>query len=471
MPNVHALQSNESENQVETINPATEEVVKTFTQQSAEEVSRLIDKAHEAHLKWREKSLEERGKIIKQIAKKLEEHKDDLAEMMAKEMGKVKEQGIGEIDRCIWIANYTADEDYKNLLDEERPLKDGKKGIISYEPLGVIFGIQPWNFPAYQVLRYTIPNLMAGNAVLLKHAQNVWGCAEKVAEILKDAGVPEHLFTSLYIDHEVAESIFSNDKIRGITFTGSAKGGAAVAKQAGENIKKSVLELGGADPYIVLDDVDMDKVIPVCVKGRCGNAGQTCVAAKRFIIVESRYEEFKEKFKAAMQKVKYGNPLEEGNDMGPIARKDLREKLHDQVQKSIEKGAKVVLGCELPEGKGYFYPASILENIQPGMPAYDEELFGPVAGLFKAKDEDDAIRIANDHEYGLGGGVFCNDEDHAIKVARRIETGMVSVNGFYGSQANLPFGGVKNSGYGREHGGFGITEFVNIKSIYVGENK
>lgn len=467
MSQIQAL--NPTKDMVETINPATGQPLSRYRPQTPEEANNAVDKAHTAFLSWREKSFAQRGQIILQVAKKLEEHKDSLATLMATEMGKVKAQGILEIERCISICEYTAREDYKNLLDEERPLGGGKKGIISYEPMGVILGIQPWNFPVYQVIRYTMPNLMAGNTVLLKHAENVWGSAARIAEILFEAGIPEGVFSVLYVNHETAAQLFPHPNLRGVAFTGSAMGGRAVAKLAGANIKKSVLELGGADPYIVLEDADLDKVVPICVRGRCGNAGQTCVAAKRFIIVESRYDEFKEKFTAAMAQVKFGNPLEDGSDMGPIARKDLRDKLHDQVQRSIALGAKAVLGCELPQGDGYFYPASILEDLTPDMPAYNEELFGPVAGLFKAKDEEDALRIANDHEYGLGGGVFSADEARAIALARRIESGMVSVNGYFGSQPNLPFGGFKNSGYGREHGGFGIQEFVNIKSIYVGE--
>ena len=269
---------------------------------------------------------------------------------------------------------------------------------------------------------------------------------------------------------ETVDSLISHDKVRGVTVTGSAQAGRIVGEKAGQNLKKTVMELGGSDPYIILADADLDKVVPTCVKGRTNNAGQTCVAAKRFIIEESIYDEFKEKFVAAMKKVKYGDPKSDDTDMGPIARRDLREKLHQQVQDCIVMGAECLTGGEIPENeKGYFYPATVLENIKPGMPAYDDELFGPVASLFKARDVDDAIRIANDHRYGLGGGIFTADEQRGIEIAKNhIDTGMVNVNGYALAQPEMPFGGVKESGYGREHGCFGVREFVNIKSVIVG---
>lgn len=452
------------------INPTTEEVINEFENHNAAQAKEMADKLHKGFLKWRNTDMSDRAKLFHNLADIVEKNEKELAQLMADEMGKAVTQGKMEIERCAKILRYTADEDYKALQSEERDLADGQKAYVVYQPLGVILSIQPWNFPLYQAIRCIAPNLMAGNAMILKHASNVWGMATRVKEMIEEAGFPKDIFDVLYADNDVTSELISYDKIQGLAFTGSKRGGSAVAEIAGKNITKSVLELGGSDPYIVLDDADLEISVKNCVRGRVGNAGQTCVAAKRFIVHADIYDQFKEKFVAAMAEVSYGDPKSEDTQMGPIARKDLREGLHKQVSKSIEMGAKPLLGCKMPDGKGYFYPASILEvtEINKNMPAYCEELFGPVATLFKVADEDEAVALANDHEYGLGAGVFSKDEQRAVRVAKRIESGMVSVNGFYGSQPNLPFGGVKKSGYGREHGGFGITEFTNIKSIMIG---
>ncbi len=385
---------------------------------------------------------------------------------MTKEMGKPIKQSKQEVDNCIAICQYTAQNGPEMLKDESRDF-DGGKGIITYQPLGVILGIEPWNFPLYQVVRYSVPNLLAGNTTVLKHAKNVWGSAKLIQQVYLDAGIPEGAFGLLFLDNEDMEDIIAHEKIQGVTLTGSEGAGKAVAKTAGANLKRTLLELGGSDPYIILEDADLNSAVEICVQGRVNNSGQTCVAAKRFIIVEQIYDEFKEKFTAAMKAVSYGNPTDPESDMGPMARKDLRDDLHEQVQESVKKGAICLLGGEIPDQKGFFYPPTVLENVTPGMPAYDDELFGPVATLFKVKDEEGAIKIANDHKYGLGGGVFSADEDRAKKVALKIETGMVNINGYALAKPNLPFGGIKNSGYGREHGGFGIREFLNTKTLVV----
>lgn len=471
MTNTHTKTIENMDNNFVTINPTTEDVIDLYPPHSLSDALMIVDHTHNAFEKWKDTSFDHRKKIILDIARLIEEQKDELASLMAQEMGKPITQGLGEVERCIKICEYTANVDYKVLLDEERELNGGKKGIITYEPQGVILGIQPWNFPLYQVIRYAIPNIMAGNAVLLKHARNVLGMAQKVEGIFAQTDLPDTLFNILLVDHDIIETLLENKKIRGVTLTGSAQAGKEVGAIAGKNLKKTVLELGGSDPYIILDLENMEHIIETCVIGRTHNAGQTCLAAKRFIILEDIYDAFKEKFVAAMKNVSYGDPTKKDTQMGPLAREDLRDKLHQQVQESIDKGAKCLTGGELPSGKGYFYPATVLENLTSDMPAYNDELFGPVASLFKVKDEAEAIKQANDHRYGLGGGVMCADEDRAIRVAKQIDTGMVSVNGYFGSQPNLPFGGVKESGYGREHGGFGIKEFVNIKSIYVGDVK
>ncbi len=450
---------------VETYNPATGELLHTYRKHSREEAEKVIEKAHEAYKEWRDISIDQRAKVIRKMGELLKENTDELAEMMARQMGKPVSQGKEEVKLCARICEHTADCALELLKDERRETEKGS-AIISYEPLGVILAMQPWNFPVYQVIRYAAAVLMGGNTTVLKHAEICWKTAEKLKELFEDAGLPKDAFGLLLVDDQTVDSLIEHKNIRGVTLTGSAEAGSIVAEKSGKAIKKTLLELGGSDPYIIVNGVDLDEVVPICVQGRINNAGQTCVAAKRFIIEESIYETFKEKFVAAMKKTTYGDPIEDTADMGPLARYDLREKLHNQVMESIVKGAKCLTGGEIPsDEKGYYYPATVLENIQPGMPAYDGELFGPVASLFKAKDLDDAVRIANDHKYGLGGGVFCPDEDKALKIAKRIETGMVNINTYALAQPEIPFGGVKDSGYGREHGGFGLREFVNIKSI------
>ena len=307
---------------------------------------------------------------------------------------------------------------------------------------------------------------MAGNGVLLKHAENVTGSALLLQEIYEEAGLPKGLFTVLVIDHDQSDKIIENELVRGVTLTGSEEAGKIIAKKAGAALKKTVLELGSNDAYMVLGDADIQMAATTCANGRIYNNGETCVAAKRFIVVDSVYEEFKEAFVERMKAVKLGDPTEETTDLGPMAREDLREKLIEQVEESVKKGAKILTGGEAPEGKGYYYPSTVLGNVLPGQPAYDDELFGPVASLIRAKDEDDAMRIANDSRFGLGGGIFSKDEDKAMKLAKEhFDTGMVFINSFGLAQPNMPFGGVKNSGHGREHGGFGIKEFTNAKAI------
>ncbi|MCL4164715.1 UNVERIFIED_CONTAM: hypothetical protein GTU68_014588 [Idotea baltica] len=385
---------------------------------------------------------------------------------MTREMGKLLKQSYQEIELCIGICKYTASEGLKQLKEEHRELQDGGKGTIYYAPIGIVYGIQPWNFPLYQAIRYSIVNLMAGNGVLLKHATNVTGCALKLNEIFEEAGLPKDVFKVLIIDHDVSDKIIENEFVRGVTLTGSSDAGRYVAKKSAEVLKKTVLELGSNDAYIVLDDADVDLAAETCAKGRLYNNGQTCVAAKRFIVVENVFDVFKEKFVAIMNDMKMGDPTDEVSDLGPIARKDLRKELHDKVLDSVRKGAEILCGGEIPDTIGFYYPSTVLGDVKPGQPAYEEELFGPVASLIRAKDDEDAIRIANDSKFGLGGGIFSKDEDKAMTLAKNhFDTGMVKINSFGLAYPNMPFGGVKESGYGREHGGLGIREFVNVKSI------
>lgn len=452
-----------------TINPATEEEIDHHHLHTRNEAQTLVTKAHEAFMKWRDVPINQRAEKVKKIAEALENNKDIFAAMMTKEMGKPIKQSFKEVDVCIAICNYTAEHCPARLEDEEREIENGR-GLITYQPIGVILAIEPWNFPLYQVIRYAIPNLLAGNTSLLKHAKNVWGTAKLIDKTFKQAGLPDGCFDLLFIENETVEDIIANDYIKGVTLTGSAAAGSAVAKLAGNHIKKSVLELGGSDPYIILEDAPINDVVKTCVQGRLVNNGQTCTAAKRFIILDEVYDKFRGRFIAMMSAASYGDPTDEATRLGPMARADLREDLHKQVLQSIKKGATCALGGELPEGKGFYYPPTVLENVAPGMPAYDDELFGPVASLIRAKDEEDAIRIANDHKYGLGGGIFTGDQARGIDIARtKIETGMMNVNGYNLAQPNMPFGGIKQSGYGREHGGFGVREFVNIKSVIITE--
>lgn len=455
-----------------TINPTTEKEIKVYNYMTNEEAEKAVEKCHGAFVKWRHTPIAERAKIIKAIGKELMAQKEKFADLMTEEMGKLLRQGHQEIDLCVGICEFTATEGIKVLKDEERELSDGGKGIISYSPIGVIYGIQPWNFPAYQVIRYSIANLMAGNGILLKHAENVTGSALLLQDIYETAGLPKDLFKVLIIDHDQSDQIIENELVRGVTLTGSSEAGKVIAKKSGEVLKKTVLELGSNDAYLVLEDADVAMAAKTCVQGRIYNNGETCVAAKRFIVTEKVYDEFKAAFVEGMKAIVTGDPKEKSSKMGPMARKDLREKLHDQVEKSVKNGAKIILGGKISDEKGYFYPATILENVKPGQPAYDDELFGPVASLIKAKDNEDAMRIANDSQFGLGGGIFSKDEKKAIELAQmHFETGMININSFGLAHPNMPFGGIKNSGYGREHGGFGLREFVNAKSIIIPSKK
>ena len=453
-------------NTIKTINPATEEELKSYELMTDEKAEKAVQDCHKAFLSWRLKSPEERAEKLKAVGKKLDDRKEDLAKLMTQEMGKLIKQGHQEVGLCSALCDWTAKNGPENLKDEERELPEGGKGKITYSPLGVIYGIQPWNFSAYQVIRYAIANLMAGNGVLLKHAESVTGCALLLEEIFEEAGLPKNLFKVLIIDHDQSDKIIEHDLVRGVTLTGSPAAGRIIAEKAGKNLKKTVLELGSNDAYIVLKDADIDLAVKTCVAGRTYNNGETCVAAKRFIVEAEVYDEFKEAFVQRMKKMKFGDPTDENSKMGPMAREDLRDELHKQVTDSVEKGAEILCGGEMPERDGYFYPATILDNLKPGMPAYDDELFGPVASLIKAEDEEDAFEIANASKFGLGGGIFTKDEDKAFELAKyHFDTGMIFVNSFGLAQPMMPFGGVKDSGYGREHGGFGMKEFVNAKAI------
>ena len=453
---------------ITTVNPATGEAIKEYDYMSNDEVNKIVESSHQAFLEWRKTSHEARAKVINSIGETLLKYKEELSKLMTEERGKLYSQSLQEIDLCKAICDYTAEKGVVALADDERDIEGLKKGIVTYQPIGVIYGMQPWNFPAYQVFRYTIANLMAGNSILLKHASNVTGSGLLIEQIFHESELPNDLFRTILIDHDQSEALISHDKVRGVTLTGSDGAGSIVGQQAAKAIKKVVLELGSNDAFIVLEDADVELAVETCTQARLINNGETCVAAKRFIVVDSLYDDFRERIVKKFADAKFGDPMDDGSDLGPLARKDLQEKLHEQVEDSVAKGATIAVGGQLPEGKGSFYPATILENVEKGQPAYDDELFGPVASLIRAKDQDDALRIANDSRYGLGGAIFSKDEDKAIRLAREeFDTGMVYINGYGLANPALPFGGVKNSGHGREHGGFGIKEFVNIKGLHV----
>lgn len=453
---------------VVTTNPATEAPLSRYPVMSDFEVAEAIESCHLAFSSWRQESLETRAKIIAKIGKGLQKNKDKLAQLMTDEMGKLLSQSRDEVDLCSAICEWTAENAPAALADEARDINEDTRGIISYAPIGIIYGIQPWNYPSYQVVRFSIANLMAGNGVLLKHAEIVTGTGKLLAKIYEDAGLPANLFQSVVITHEQSEAIITNKRVRGVTLTGSSAAGRIIAQQSAKALKKTVLELGSNDAFIVLEDADIKKAVEVCVLGRIYNNGETCIAAKRFIVVDAVYDDFKQSFVKAMKALTHGDPASDDVDMGPIARKDLRDDLQAQVRESVIKGAKILCGGEVPEGVGFFYPATVLENVLPGQPAYDDELFGPVAALIKAKNADDAMHIANDSRFGLGGGILTKNTDKAVELAgRHFDTGMVFINRFGLAVPNMPFGGVKDSGYGREHGGFGLKEFVNAKSIII----
>jgi len=404
---------------------------------------------------------------MKATAAQLRSKKHDLAKLMTLEMGKPIREAEAEIEKCAWVCEYFA-ENSENFLKPEFIETGADKSYIAYEPLGVILAIMPWNFPFWQAFRAAVPALMAGNGVVLKHASNVPGCALAIEKIFKEAGFPEDLFRTLLITSTNALSLIESPYIRGVTLTGSTAAGQSVGAKAGQFLKKCVLELGGSDPYIILEDANIEQAATVCATSRLLNSGQSCIAAKRFIVVEKQWENFEKHFIEHMKNAVLGDPVEETTTMGPLARMDLRETLHKQVLDSLAKGAKLLLGGQIPKGPGAFYPPTVLINVTKGMPAYDEELFGPVAALIITKDEQEALHIANDTSFGLGAAVFTQDICRGESIALKgLQAGSCFVNALVKSDPRLPFGGIKESGFGRELSHIGIREFVNCKTIYI----
>jgi succinate-semialdehyde dehydrogenase/glutarate-semialdehyde dehydrogenase len=393
--------------------------------------------------------------------------KDYLARLMSEEMGKIYSSGIAEIEKCIWVCRFYARQGVEMLQDE--PVEtDARKSYVSYQPLGAVLGIMPWNFPFWQVFRFAIPAIMAGNTVLLKHASNVPACAMAIEKLFLEAGFAPGVFQTLLVGSGAVESCIAHPAVKAVSLTGSSDAGRKVAAIAGFHLKKCVLELGGSDPYIILKDADIPKAVKICVQARLVNAGQSCIAGKRFIVEEAVYETFRKMFVEAMSKIVLGYPMSDHTQLGPMASIALRDQLHYQVQRTIDMGAICETGGFIPPNTGAFYPATVLSDVKPGMPAYDEELFGPVAVLMKAKDETEAIQLANDNPYGLGAAIFSRDKEYAEQVAREmIDAGVCFVNEQVKTDPRLPFGGIKFSGYGRELSALGIREFVNAKTVYV----
>ncbi|MDT3766679.1 NAD-dependent succinate-semialdehyde dehydrogenase [Gleimia hominis] len=450
-----------------TTNPYTGEVVKEFDTATDNEVKAALDKAHEAFKSWRDTSLEDRGKVLQKAADLIRDKKTDLAKIITLEMGKVLPEAEAELDICIGMLEDYVKNGAKYL--EPRTLESEKYGKgncqLVYEPQGIIFIVEPWNFPAYQIVRVAAPQLMAGNVVVLKHASIVPQSSQAFEDLFREAGLVEGGFTNLYLAHEQSELVISDPRVRGVALTGSEGAGAAIASLAGKYLKKSTLELGGADAFIVLADADIDKTVEWAVFGRHWNAGQVCAASKRMIIVDEVYDEFVEKYREGVAKLRAGDPMDPQTQLSPLSSADAKKKLLEQIEKAKAEGATAEeLGDPVPE-QGFFVQPTILTGIKPGTYAYSHEYFGPVSQLYRVKDEAEAIELANDSPFGLGGSVFTSDEEHGKEVARKLDTGMIFINHPTGVGSDIPFGGVKNSGYGHELIDLGIHEFVNTKLV------
>lgn len=452
---------------IQAINPATGELVASYEEMTASAVSGIIDDVHSAFLSWRRSSFAERAAPMRRAAAILRAEAQEFARLMAREMGKPVRDGVAEAQKCALACDFYA-ENAARFLAREPVAGDGRSNFVTFLPLGVVLAVMPWNFPFWQVFRFAAPGLMAGNAAVLKHASNVPGCALAIEDVLRRAGFPENLFRSLLIGSRQVDAVLEHPLVRAATLTGSGAAGRAVARKAGELLKKTVLELGGSDAYLVLEDADIELAATVCTRGRLVNSGQSCIAAKRFVVVASIRAAFEERFVARMAAAKMGDPLNEATEIGPQARHDLRDTLHRQVEASIARGARCLLGGTIPEGSGAYYPPTVLTAVSKGMPAYDEELFGPVAAIIPVQNEGEAIAVANDSVFGLGAAVITRDLARGERIAAElIDSGCVFVNDNVKSDPRLPFGGVKESGYGRELSAYGIKEFVNIKSVVV----
>ena len=450
----------------ESVNPATGQVIETFEETSPDALDRILERADAASRGWSRLPVRERADGLRVAARILRERKDAYARTMALEMGKPLAQGVGEAEKCAWACEYYADQGEGFLAVQPR-VTDASKSYVRFDALGSVFAIMPWNFPFWQVFRFAAPALVAGNAGILKHAPNVSRCALEIEQVFREAGFPDGLFRAVLLSNEAAARVIADPRVQAVTLTGSDRAGSQVAEQAGRHLKKTVLELGGSDPFIVLEEADLARAVVTAAEARLINSGQSCIAAKRFIVVESVAERFVGQFAAALRGRTVGDPLDPATQVGPQARLDLRANLHSQVQESVKRGARLLLGGKVVPGPGAFYPPTLLVAVEPGMPAFDQETFGPVAAVIVAKDEADAIRLANASRYGLGASVWTADRERGERIARELEVGSVFINGLVKSDPRLPFGGVKRSGYGRELSEYGLREFVNVKTVWV----
>ncbi len=448
------------------INPKNNRLIKEYPEHTEEDVKKIIALVQNAQEKWRKVPFAERALRMHRAAEILRSRKEEFARLISDEMGKIIRESRAEVEKCAWVCDYYADHAQEFLADEHIAT-DATQSYVAFDPMGVVLAVMPWNFPFWQVFRFAAPALMAGNAGLLKHASNVPGCALAIEGIFREAGFPEHLFRTLLIKASLVPVVINDSRVKAATLTGSEPAGAAVAALAGKVIKKNVLELGGSDPFIVLDDAEMEPCVATAVQARMINAGQSCIAAKRFIVVESRLREFEEKMTAGMAALKTGDPLDDSTDVGPLAREDLVKEIDRQVQASVAAGAQLLLGGKRKEGEGCYYLPTVLSAVGPGMTVFTEETFGPVATIIPVKNEQEAIRVANESEFGLGASLWTQDIDKARKLAREIQSGSVFINGMVKSDPRLPFGGIKRSGYGRELSHYGIKEFVNIKTVWI----
>ncbi|MFZ0256423.1 MAG: NAD-dependent succinate-semialdehyde dehydrogenase [Gammaproteobacteria bacterium] len=451
---------------LQSINPTTGEKISAHEAWQAPELDGVLAQTSNVAPRWADMPIAERCELLRQAAKLLRERNEKFARLITLEMGKLLKESEAEIEKCAWVCEYYA-EHAPRFLADETIASDAHKSLIAYQPLGTLLAIMPWNFPFWQLFRCAAPALAAGNTVLLKHASNVAECALAIEQLMVDSDFPAHVFRTLLISSAEIEQIIADPRVHAVSLTGSEAAGRSVAALAGRHLKKTVLELGGSDPFVVLDDAELTSTAEAAVKSRFLNSGQSCIAAKRFIVVEDIGDLFLERFKSGIESLKPGDPLDPTTTLAPICREDLRQQLHSQVKSSVAKGAKIVTGGQPLEGRGYFYAPTLLDWVSPGMPAYEEELFGPVAAMIRARDEDDALRIANDSKYGLGGSVWTTDRARGKNFARKLACGSAFVNGIVKSDPRLPFGGIKSSGYGRELSLLGIREFVNAKTVWI----
>ena len=449
------------------VNPATGELLREVPETPPRAIRAAIAAADTAFRAWRETPFSLRTRLMGEAARVLRSRAGEYAVLMAEEMGKPVRDGRAEVEKSASACDFYAEQAERFLARE--PVDTGPgRSFVCFQPLGVVLAVMPWNFPFWQVFRFAAPALMAGNAALLKHAANVPGCALAIEEVFRSAGFPADLFRTLLVPGRKVAALIRHPLVRAVTLTGSTAAGRAVGRAAGQALKKSVLELGGSDPYLVLRDADLELAVETCAASRLINAGQSCIAAKRFLVVPELQGEFERRMVERLRSVRMGDPLDEATQMGPQARVDLRDELHDQVRRSVAQGARLLLGGELPPGPGAFYPPTVLSDVRKGIPAYDEELFGPVAAIVPVRDEADAVAVANDSVFGLGAAVFTRDAERGERLAEReLEAGSCFVNAFVKSDPRMPFGGIKESGYGRELSHYGIREFVNVKSVVV----